>query len=228
MAMAIEYLLFNLIVIIGPILRSFEPRLHFFRLWPQALLSAAIVGLPFLVWDSLVSGRHWWFNSEYTLPLRIAGLPPGEILFFFTVPFAIIFTHEVIRLFVAERNFRLPAFFIYTLAAILLSGSVAAFYHGLEYTGLAQSALLLALLLDHFSGQRIIGSGWRFLLFVAIVLLSTLIFNYYLTARPLVLYDPAFQLDFRIITIPIEDFIYGLALLWLNVRVYEWLKERHG
>lgn len=48
-----------------------------------------------------------------------------------------------------------------------------------------------------------------------------LIFNGYLTARPVVMYDAAYQLDWRVGTIPIEDFIYGYALIVSVIVVYE-------
>jgi hypothetical protein len=50
----------------------------------------------------------------------------------------------------------------------------------------------------------------------------------YLTARPLLIYAANYQLDFRIITIPIEDFGYGLTHIALCNILYEYLKIRTG
>jgi lycopene cyclase domain-containing protein len=56
-----------------------------------------------------------------------------------------------------------------------------------------------------------------------------LVFNGYLTWRPVVLYGEAYQLGLRIYTIPIEDFGYGYALILLCRILYEFLKRRqHG
>ena len=59
---------------------------------------------------------------------------------------------------------------------------------------------------------------------VAIVTGLILVFNGYLTARPIVLYGEAYQSGYRILTIPIEDFGYGFTLMLFNTLLYEKLK----
>jgi lycopene cyclase domain-containing protein len=61
----------------------------------------------------------------------------------------------------------------------------------------------------------------RFYLYLLLVLMFTLIFNGYLTWRPVVTYSVQYQLDFRIFTIPIEDFVYGTALIFMNTSIYQ-------
>jgi len=60
--------------------------------------------------------------------------------------------------------------------------------------------------------------------FILLTLLM-LIFNGYLTARPVVLYDPAYQLNLRIFTIPVEDFVYGYSHVFLTTIIYEKVKR---
>ena len=79
--MKYEYLAFNILVIIGPVLFSFDRRVHYVSRWPVALLVSAIVMIPYIIWDVFVTGSHWWFNENYTLNVRLAGLPIGEWLF---------------------------------------------------------------------------------------------------------------------------------------------------
>jgi len=67
----------------------------------------------------------------------------------------------------------------------------------------------------------------RTYLYLAIVSALTLVFNGYLTARPIVLYDESYQLDYRILTIPIEDFGYAFTLMLLNAMLYEKLRGVH-
>jgi lycopene cyclase domain-containing protein len=64
----------------------------------------------------------------------------------------------------------------------------------------------------------------RFYIYLAIIILFTTVFNGYLTWRPVVLYDEFYQLGFRVFTIPIEDFGYGIALLFLCTILYERFK----
>ena len=86
-----EYLLFNVIVLLVPVIMSFEKRIRFVQHWQTAFMALGIVALPYLIWDILVTGRHWWFNEQYTLDVAILGLPLGEWLFFISVPFSCLF-----------------------------------------------------------------------------------------------------------------------------------------
>ena len=58
-------------------------------------------------------------------------------------------------------------------------------------------------------------------IYLGIVTGLILIFNGYLTARPVVLYGEMYQMGYRILTIPIEDFGYGFTLMLFNVMLYE-------
>ena len=57
--MKIEYLLFNLIIISGPLALSFDRRVRYVRNWGKAFLASFLTLIPFIIWDSLVTGRHW-------------------------------------------------------------------------------------------------------------------------------------------------------------------------
>ena len=57
--------------------------------------------------------------------------------------------------------------------------------------------------------------------FVVIVWVLTLVFNGYLTSRPVVTYNQARLSDVRLLTVPIEDFVYGLVLVGGVVLIYE-------
>ncbi len=61
----------------------------------------------------------------------------------------------------------------------------------------------------------------QLLIFLAIALLLILIFNSYLTWRPIVLYGKAYQLGLRLGTIPLEDIGNGLSLILLATIFYE-------
>ncbi len=219
-----EYLVFNLIVISGPIFFGVQQKYGFRKYFKIAFAAVISTAIPFLIWDSIVTYEHWYFNDAYTLPVRIFNLPIGEILFFITVPLACLFTWEMIsqnvkEVFWGEKKMMRPIFAVVPFIGTLL------FISGLEYTGLVLIALGLAVFTDYLLGTRLLFSK-NFNIFLVLVALFTLIFNLYLTARPVVLYGIQYQLDFRIITIPIEDFVYGISLMYFATTIYEFLKRK--
>ncbi len=224
--MKAEYFIFNLAIILGPFARSFEPRIRFISQWKYTFGAIALSMIPYIIWDSAVTNRHWSFNASYTFPFRFAKLPLEEWLFFITVPYACLFTREVLRLYVKnvinrELEWARVGFF-----AMIPIGLVV-YRTGREYTALVLIALGAVAFLDRQLKTDIFlqtRSYWYF----GIVVLCTLIFNMYLTARPILIYDAAYQLDLRLITIPIEDFGYGLGHLALTAICYDWLKIRAG
>jgi len=93
--MSLEYLIFNLIVIAGPIALSFEKGVHYVSRWKYSFMAIFPVLVVFIVWDALVTGRHWWFNDQYIIGFKIAGLPIEEWLFFICIPFSVLFVWEI-------------------------------------------------------------------------------------------------------------------------------------
>jgi lycopene cyclase domain-containing protein len=218
-----EYLLLNALILSGPLVLSFDRRVRYIRNWPRAFAAAVAALIPFIIWDYLVSGRHWWFNQDYTLDVRIIGLPPGEWFFFITVPFACLFIWEIIVYFRAGHTIRI--FYRLRLVWLLIIplGAWIAL-SGKEYTGIVLIVFSLVMLLDKFLKTNIVLDG-RYYTFLAIQIALMLIFNGYLTARPVVLYDSSYQLNCRIFTIPVEDFIYGISHMTLTIIFYTKIKE---
>lgn len=223
-----EYLLFNVLVA-GSVIISlfFVPRPYWVYRW-HALLATTLAAIPFLVWDILVTGRHWDFNHNFTLPYRFLGLPLGEWLFFWTVPLACLFTWETALAplkpaSTAPGNPKKGSWAPLYVAIALFIISTFATDGQLEYTALATASLALVIVLDFQSRRRLFAQA-AFRRLLATVVVFTEIFNGYLTARPVVTYGRQYQLDFRIGTIPVEDFVYGLALIALATWLYESLK----
>ena len=227
--MSAEYLIFNIIVAAGPVYLTFTRGANFAEKAPKALAALALMAAVFVPWDILVTGRHWWFNDAYTLGFHIAGLPLGEWLFFLTVPYACIFTWEMF--FAAKNDVPGKPFLrgVQMALPLLVPFGGWVFSTGLEYTGLALISLGLTALLDIVLRTHIFQRATAYL-FTLMVAGLILIFNGYLTARPVVLYGEEYQLGFRIITIPVEDFIYGFALLLGGVVLYQRFMGRvqHG
>jgi len=218
-----EYLLLDLIILAGPVIMSFERQIHFVDKWRYAWAAIIIVAIPYLIWDSLVTGAHWWFNEKYTLDLRLAGLPLEEWLFFFTAPFAALFIWEVIG-FYYRRDRDIPAMrpLRYALYPLQLLGLIF-FVQGKEYTGLMLIFLGAAIIMDRILKTALL-LRTKFYIYLATLIGVILVFNGYLTWRPVVLYGEAYQLGWRIGTIPIEDFGYGISLVFWVTILYEKLQ----
>ena len=218
--MKLEYLLFNFIVLIGPIVSQFNRQIKRVSRWRLKLRTNLIVAVPFIIWDALVTGSHWRFNEAYTLDFRLLGLPIAEWLFFITVPFGCLLVWETLPHAKLSTSLR-PLRHIRTgLYAALPIGIAVSFSTGKQYTGLVICCFGLVALADTLLRTDLLGRPKTYL-YLAIVAGLILVFNGYLTARPVVLYGEAFQSGYRILTIPIEDFGYGFALALFNAMLYE-------
>lgn len=212
--MRAEYLLFDLLILAVPLLVGAWRRAWFYDRLGVALRATLLVAVPFVAWDAAVTGRHWWFNPAYVLGEEAFGLPLEELLFFVAVPLACLFTWERV-LGGARATVRHPAVlgWLYPLVWAMAPLGLVVAAQGLEYTGYALIALGVVALLDHALGVGLLLAP-RALAYFGVVLLLTVVCNGYLTARPVVLYGESYQLGVRLSTIPVEDFVYGLALVW--------------
>ena len=220
--MTSEYLLFNIVVLAGPVFFGTMKQFYFWDKFKEASIAILLSAVPFLIWDVSVTNRHWFFSDSYTLGVRFLSLPIEEILFFITVPYACLFTWQMLKkisFYPINFSFSVNIFWITTIISIV---AVSLFFISLgkEYTALALLFFLMALLFDLVYGARIIEHN-VFIPYFGLVTIFTLLFNGYLTWRPIVTYNSIYQLDFRIFTIPIEDFFFGYALLIMCTSIYE-------
>ncbi len=220
--MAAEYLLFDLAVLAGPVALGFFGPTFFRGRSARAFIAALIAAIPFLIWDVAVADTHWFFSPERTLGWRPGGLPIEEWLFFLAVPYALIFSWEMFLGGPKSRRSRTIGAVALGFGLCALALGVWQLAEGRGYTGLTGIALGLVAVYDaRFGGQ--VAMRRNFVGLVAIVVLTTVIFDSYLTARPVVTYDDAYNLGVRVGTVPVEDFGYGLASAWLASSIYAWL-----
>lgn len=83
----------------------------------------------------------------------------------------------------------------------------------MTYTAIAVSAVISALLLDFFALRTRIILTKVFWTSYAIILPFQLITNWWLTSRNIVMYDPAVIIGIRIAAAPLEDLLFGFALV---------------
>lgn len=210
--MKIEYLLFNIIIFLPAFLGKLIFFKSFFLAEKQLLKSIVIVGVIFIIKDFFSNELFWRFNDQYILGLRFLGLPIEELMFFFTVPYSTLFVYMIIEDFFSDKKINLKpqifkfisiTFFLVIFYS-LINSKFYLFYISFFY-------YLTFLLIKKKLSLNLI--RFYFLIFIL-----TLIFNFYLTARPVVIYNNNYLVGFRITTIPIEDFLYSFSLF--NLLIY--------
>ena len=223
------YLLVDLFTVLVPFLFSFHAKIRFdkqFKFYFLANLGSASI---FLLWDYFFTKWNVWsFNEQYLLGFNIAGLPIEEILFFFCIPFACVFTYYCFtRFFSIQWTGTVRLIIILLLSLILLFIGITNIERA--YTGLACISSGLLLMLLHFYWKV----KWldMALCTYAVLLIPFFIVNGILTGtgldEPVVIYNDAENLGIRLITIPVEDVAYGFELFLLTVFFYENVKKQN-
>ena len=209
---------------IGPLAASFDARIAYVKKWPRVFAATLLPALLFIPWDIRFTRlQYWGFEARHLSGIQFIGLPLEEVLFFVIIPFATIFIYEVIKWLIPTPPIsHTRARYLCALIAIVLL-VIALLHPSKHYTHFAFLFASLALICQAI-GISYIQTP---LFFVAYLchLIPFLIVNGALTGafsqQAVVWYNPTQNLNLRIATIPIEDFFYSLALLWLNLLVYE-------
>ncbi len=209
----------DLLVLAVPLALSFDRKVAFWRKWPQVFAAIAVVVAAFGAWDAWMAARGiWGFNPQHAGEWRFLHLPPGEWLFFACVPYACLFVLECVRAYFPDRRWPAPrAAFLapaglflilawafreraYTATVFLACGAVLALLEGLAPATLRSRNFWLALGLTY---------------------VPFLVANGFLTGIPIVLYDDAENLAWRVGPIPVEDFFFSFAMLALAALVHD-------
>ena len=222
------YLFINIVSIIIPLVWSFERKVYFIRYWKAVLSAILITMLLFIPWDIYFTYNGvWGFNSNYLTGLYLFGLPIEEYLFFICIPYASLFTHEALKHYIPINPLHkvsdsLIYFFIFALFVLIGIG-----YPNWYTISATVLALIVIIVLKFFVRSKNLS---RFFLSYFIILIPFFIVNGALTgsftSEPVVWYNNAENLNIRLGTIPIEDTIYGLALLFINMSLFEYFKTK--
>lgn len=221
------YLLIDFFSVIICFIASFDKRIQFNKYFAAFFLSAAIAATPFLAWDIWFTKTGvWWFNTDYTTGIILAGMPIEEWLFFFCIPFACVFTYYCLDKFFnlawtgALNNVIVFLGFIVCVVVMLL-------YYNRTYTFVTAAFTLAVLLFLHFIAKKEwIGEAT----FVYLVLmLGFFPVNGLLTGsgleKPIVNYNPSEFMGIRMFTIPVEDAVYGYSQFLLNIYFFKLLQR---
>jgi len=224
------YLLINIFSISIPLIASFDKRLNFYKEWKNFFPGMLITLVFFVGWDVLFTyWGIWGFNPKYLLGMNMLNLPIEEWLFFIAIPYACVFTYHALNyLFKKDYLGKYENGISLMLAAILVL--VALFNYSKLYTSLTfgLTAIFLLLHLYVFKSTYL----GRFYFSYLFILIPFFIVNGLLTGsfipEEVVWYDNSQNLGIRILTIPIEDSVYGLLLILMNVSFFEWFGKKNA
>ncbi|PTT73700.1 MULTISPECIES: lycopene cyclase domain-containing protein [unclassified Chryseobacterium] len=222
------YLLINFFTVIVCFIFSFHHKIKFNRHFKAFILASSIVALFFIVWDIWFTKIGvWWFNDKYLLGLRIVNLPIEEILFFICIPFSCIFTY-----FCLDKFFRLDwkpemekIFVIFSILTLII---LALYCNNRIYPFMTFLTTAISLFILYFIlNARWIGKAS----FIYLILMPGFLgVNGILTGTgldsPIVNYNPEHFLGIRILTIPIEDTVYGYEMILWNIFLFLKFKKK--
>ncbi len=92
----------------------------------------------------------------------------------------------------------------------------------MNYTAIAVAAVALAILIDLLRGKSCLLLSKTFWASYAIILPFQLLTNWWLTSRNIVMYSPEAITGIRIAAAPIEDLLFGFALVLSVMGIWEY------
>jgi lycopene cyclase domain-containing protein len=95
-----------------------------------------------------------------------------------------------------------------------------------SYTQLAIAAAVLALAIDLLLTRTALVRRKAFWVSYAIVLIGQLLVNGVLTGARVVRYDPRAIIGVRVIFAPVEDLLFGFAMVLITLSSWVWLGRR--
>lgn len=217
------YLIIDLLIILFPLLFSFENKIKFYKNFAELFISISSVGIPLIIWDYYANlNGVWGFSENYTTGIRILGLPIEEIAFFLVVPYSMIFLWETYNYYIQSGRIGFSKNIFVFLASLSLLIAVINF--GKNYTFTVFLFLTIIFFISYLTNFGFINSTSKLLFFI-LSFIPFLLVNYLLTSIPVVTYNPDHYSNINIITIPLEDFFYSFLLVYSYIFVYEIAKQ---
>jgi len=221
--MKYTYLMIDFFTVIVPFIFSFHPKLNFYKTWKAFFPAVVLTGFIFILWDIYFTGLGvWGFNHRYVCGFFIGNLPVEEVLFFLCIPYSCVFTFHCLDLFIREG---MPGRVETIFTPLLIIGLLVTGFAGRAHIYSMVTFFGLAVLL--FLSRYVWKISWlpKFYVIYGVLLLPFLIVNGLLTGtgleEPVVWYNEAEIFGLRILSIPVEDVFYGMALILVNLLIYK-------
>lgn len=220
------YLLVNLACLSIPFIASFYPKHAFYKDWKPFFKANIIVTLLFVIWDSIFTGIGiWGFNDTYLTGINIINLPLEEVLFFICIPYACVFSYFAFQYFFKTNLLqKLQAIISYVLISILLIAAI--FNYDKLYTTVTFFATSLYLIFLVYKKVDLSLHYLSYFFVMPFFILSNGVLTGSFLVEPIVWYNDSENLGLRISNIPIEDSVYGLLMIFMNIEFYNYFKQK--
>jgi lycopene cyclase domain-containing protein len=222
------YLLINLFSVAVPFLASFDRRLRFDREFRYLFPAIGLMMLFFLLWDMLFTHIGvWGFNPRYLTGIQVVNLPIEEVLFFVCIPFASLFTYHALKYFFPSDPLKAWSYYI-SLVLVAVLALIAILALPRLYTSV--TFFLTSAFIAYVGLYRREAFLSHFYFSYLFILIPFFIVNGILTGtgipEEVVWYDNTQNLGLRLLSIPIEDSVYGMLMLIMTLFFMERLKKK--
>ncbi|AAK43013.1 lycopene cyclase domain-containing protein [Saccharolobus solfataricus] len=220
-----DYLMIDSMIFFPTLILSFLIKRNYVKL----LKSIGIVSPIYLFWDFLATWRNsWTFNPKYVAGIYVIDLPIEEVMFFLVTPFATLLIFDFVMGKVRDKEVKwVPKVVCVAIPLLLLT---LPFVYNYSYTFIDLVYLIMSLIVSLLIGRNLLASR-NFWIFMGLSYIPFLVFDYFLTSDPVVIYGSHSIVGIRFITIPIEDFIYSFSMITFYTVFYIrgnslWMKQK--
>ncbi|MBP1838205.1 lycopene cyclase domain-containing protein [Formosa algae] len=223
---SLTYLLIDLACVFVPLVASFYPKHAFYKRWMSFIKANCIVTILFLIWDYIFTAIGvWGFNPEYLTGIFIGNLPLEEVLFFICIPFCCVFSYFAFTYLVKRSPFTSVQHHITTILIVVFT-ILAGLYFNHWYTVTACGFTALYLMYLKLKKVDLAFHYLTFLFILPFFFASNGLLTGSFLDAPIVWYNDAENMGIRMFTIPIEDSIYGLLLIFLNIEGFRYFENK--
>lgn len=220
------YLFLDLITILGPLALSFDKKVAFYKQWKHWAIATAITSITYILWDIWFTLSHIWeFNFNFLFGPKFLQLPLEEYFFFLVVPYACLFVYACLKAYFPQWKIR-NYYFWPTLTS--LCGLFAIVNYDKLYTMVTFGLLTITFIALQLYRSELFKSFSAHLWWSWVICIIPMSYvNGILTSKPVLIYNNIENCQFRIGSIPFEDFFYNFLYMTWMITIYEILQKRN-
>jgi len=187
-----------------------------------------LTALVFISWDVYFTQKGFWgFSPEHLSGFRMLSLPIEEWLFFLVIPYASVFTFDVVKAYFKGIKGR-QATQLINLVLLGFALIMVLVFRKRAYTLWTFCLMAILIIINEWFMRR----PWMLWFYFSylLVLFPFMIVDGILTGTGIsgevVWYNNSETMGIRIGTIPLEDVFYGFSMVLMNVTLYEFFQDR--